>query len=246
MRAAPSPANVTIPSRRGELRGYVAHPEGDGPWPGVVVIFDVGGLSRDTVRQCDWLASEGFRAVAPDLYRGRPIARCLVPVMRDAIRGGGAVFDDIADTREWLEASPHSNGRTGVIGFCMGGGFALLLAPGHGFAASAPNYGAVPKHPETALAGACPIVASYGGRDRTLRHAARRLDEVLDDLGVVHDVKEYPAAGHGFMNDHEGAGDRIPLLFAVMGRWARNGFHEPSARDARRRIVAFFERQLGT
>jgi carboxymethylenebutenolidase len=242
--AAPSFTNVTIPSQRGGLGGYLAHPEGDGPWPGVVVIFDAGGLTGDTVRQCDWLASEGFRAVAPDLYRGRRIARCLVSVMRDAIRGEGEVFDDIADTRDWLEASPHSNGRIGVLGFCMGGGFALLLAPGHGFAASAPNYGGLPKNPAATLAGACPIVASYGGRDRTQRHAAQRLDEVLDDLGVVHDVKEYPDAGHGFMNDHEGAGDRIPLVFSVMGRWARNGFHEPSARDARRRIVAFFGQHL--
>ena len=68
------------------------------------------------------------------------------------------------------------------------------------------------KNPTATLAGSCPIVASYGGRDRTQRHAAQRLDEVLDDLGVVHDVKEYPEAGHGFMNDHEGAGDRIPLV----------------------------------
>ena len=60
-----------------------------------------------------------------------------------------------------------------------------------------------------------------------------------------HDVKEYPESGRAFLNDHEGAGDRNPLMFVVMGKFAGPaGFHEPSARDARSRIVAFFTRHL--
>jgi carboxymethylenebutenolidase len=68
---------------------------------------------------------------------------------------------------------------------------------------------------------------------------------VLEALGVDHDVKEYPEAGHAFLNDHEGAGDRNPLIFVVMGAFAGPaGYHEPAAADARRRIVAFFSRHL--
>jgi carboxymethylenebutenolidase len=58
-------------------------------------------------------------------------------------------------------------------------------------------------------------------------------------------VKEYPPAGHEFLNDHEGAGDKAPILFAVLGRLMPGaGYHEASAQDARRRILAFFSTHL--
>jgi len=129
----------------------------------------------------------------------------------------------------------------------MGGGLALLLAPDRGFAVSSVNYGTASKNAYTAgfLAGACPVVGSYGGRDRSLRGAAARLEKALTDAEVEHDVKEYPQAGHEFLNDHEGAGDKAPVLFAVLGRlMPGSGYHEASANDARRRILAFFGTHL--
>lgn len=104
------------------------------------------------------------------------------------------------------------------------------------------DYGALTKDVEQLLVGACPIVGSYGGRDGSLRGAAARLEQALQGAGVPHDVKEYPAAGHGFLNNH-GPGE-VPLIFRVMGSFARTAYHEPSAQDARRRIVAFFDAHL--
>jgi carboxymethylenebutenolidase len=127
----------------------------------------------------------------------------------------------------------------------MGGSLALLVAPGHGFSASSVNYGSLPKQLEAVLAGACPVVASYGAKDRTLRGAALRLNRALSAAGIDHDVKEYPAAGHGFLNDHVGAHDHVPLTFTTLGKLVGiKGYEESSATDARVRIASFFEVHL--
>jgi carboxymethylenebutenolidase len=82
------------------------------------------------------------------------------------------------------------------------------------------------------------MVASYGGRDWTLRGHADRLRGALTSLGVEHDMKVYPEAGHSFLNRNQGA------LAFVFSKLAGAGYHEPSAEDAWERILPFFDTHL--
>ena len=232
--------DVTIPCQWGDLPTCVARPQIPGPWPGVVIIHDAGGMKPDIRSQAEWLASEGFLAAAPDLFHWGGTIRCLRQIARDFGERKGRSFDEIDAVRTWLTQQEGCSGKIGIIGFCMGGGFALMLAPGRGFSASSVNYGGhLPKDVETFLAAACPIVASYGAKDMWNRGVAQELETLLTKLEVPHDVKEYSDAGHSFLNDHKDAWFRALKIIRI-------SYHEPSARDARRRIAAFFHAHLRT
>jgi carboxymethylenebutenolidase len=233
---------LKIQGARGEMPLYVARPSGEGPWPGVLVISDALGMTTDLRNQADWLAGEGYLAVAPDLYYWGGRLRCMFTAMRQFSAGEGEVFDDLAVVHDWLGDHEDCAGPIGVIGFCMGGGFALMLAVKGGYQASSVNYGDVPDEALMQMADACPVVASYGELDRTLTEAPGRLRDALQAHGVSHDVKVYPETGHGFLNDHPS--DEMPLWALITGRLASTAYHEESASDARRRIAAFFETHL--
>ena len=227
------PGAVTTPV----LRAHLSVPSGEGPWPAVVVLHEVFGLTDDVRAQADRLAAEGYLALAPDLYSAGGARRCLLSTFRALTSGEGGAFGDLEAVRVHLAGRPDCTGRVGVLGFCMGGGFALLAAA-RGFDASAPNYGPLPKDPERLLAGACPVTASFGRRDLFFRGAAAELEAALSGLGVEHDVVEYADGGHSFMNHH----DLGPL--GILERIAGFDYHQASAQDAWARILRSFDTHL--
>jgi carboxymethylenebutenolidase len=217
---------------------YLAAPEGSGPHPGVVVLHEAYGLDDDIRAKADRFASRGYLALAPDLFDDGPMFKCLVAAFRALGTGKGKAFDEIEAARKQLADRPDCTGKVGVIGFCMGGGFALLSAPRFDFAASSVNYGILPRNLTETLEGSCPIVASYGKKDLGLRGAAAKLESALDTLGVPHDVKEYPDANHSFLNHHAGG------VSGLMARVSGMMYHGPSAVDAWQRIDAFFDEHV--
>ena len=220
------------------LRAEYFPASAEGPHPGVVVLHESFGLNDDIRRLAGRFAEAGYAALAPDLYSHGTRLVCLSRVMVDMTRGAiSREIDDVHAAREALAARDDVDAqRVAVAGFCQGGGFALIAATRPGFSAAAVNYGVVPSS-RSWLDGVCPVVASYGGRDRFVgRGMAERLERHLAALGVPHDVKTYEQAGHSFfsnVNGWQGLLARIPTGMAV-------GYQEEAAEDGWQRILSFF------
>jgi len=206
------------------------------------VLHESFGLNDDIRRIAERFAQAGYAALAPDLYsHGRRIV-CLSRVIVDMV--SGSVAREIADihaARELLGARAEvDGGRIAVAGFCQGGGFALIAGTSPGFSAAAVNYGTVPSD-RSHLDGLCPVVASYGARDRVVGpKMAERLEGHLSALGVAHDVKTYDGAGHSFFSQVDGWQGwlaRMPSPMAV-------GYEEEAAEDGWRRMLEFFDEHV--
>jgi len=157
----------------------------------VIAIHEAFGIDESMRAHVDRLAQAGYLTVMPNLFTRGGAKKCLMATFRALLAGQGQAFDDIETTRAWAARRTDVTDSVGVIGFCMGGGFALMLA-GRGYDAAAVNYGALPRNLDSVLSGACPVVASYGQRDKTLAGSAAKLTRSLTRNKVPHDVVEYP------------------------------------------------------
>ena len=138
--------------------------------------------------------------------------------MRDARQRRGPTFDDIEAERTWLAVRDDCHGPGGRDRLLHGGCIRADARSGRWLFGSGVNCGTAAKDvcSESFLDAVCPIVASYGAKDRANRGTGERLEQVLIAAGVDHDIKTYPDAGHSFLNDHDSVD--IPALFAVLGR----------------------------
>lgn len=218
------------------MSAFVAAPSGQGPWPSVVVVMEIFGVNADMRAHAERIASWGYVVVVPDLYSDGGARRCLAATMRSLSTGKGKAIADIETARQWVAARRDTTDAVGIIGFCMGGGFALLTCDRDRYAVASVNYGQVPDD----LGHSCPVVASYGARDLQNRGAAEQLKTSLDRAGVPYDIHEYASAGHAFLND------AMPGSTALAPLWHVAGFGgtRDDAEHAWRRIEDYFAEHL--
>ncbi len=224
------------------MQAYLALPEAVVPTPGVVVIHEIFGLNENIKDIARRFAGEGYAALAVDLFSGANRVMCMARIMHGMLIRpiNNGVVGDLRAALGFLGADPAVDpARLGVIGFCMGGSYALQLAcaaagpaagpamgPALGLRAASVFYGQNPR-PLEAVARACPIVGSYPEQDFTAQ-AARELEPALERYQVPHDIKIYPSARHSFFNDQGPA------------------YNAEAARDAWQRTLAFFETYLAS
>jgi carboxymethylenebutenolidase len=202
--------------------GFLAVPDGGGPAPGVVIIHDVWGLSGHTRSIAARLADLDFAALAIDLYRRDPEAKVGDPGVWMRAMSDPAVLDDLRLAARFVVDRPESNGRVGVVGFCMGGMYALMAACSDlGFSAAVPFYGLLshrhgilhdpagldpalkPREPIAMASGLrCPTLAFFGAEDTFIPLSdVAELERELARARVASEVVVVPGAGHAFMND---------------------------------------------
>jgi carboxymethylenebutenolidase len=213
--------NVQVPAPDGRSDATLHLPDGDGPWPGVLVFPDAGG-ARETLRQMgDRLASMGYVALVPDTYyrAGNWVPFDVATLFTDDQERArmsslaGALTNDriIADSGAYtgfLLARPEVTGSAiGTTGYCLGGRMSLIAAGGLGreIAAAASFHGgrlAVAGDPSSPHLSAGAITATVyvaGAEDDASFTAAQAelLDQALTDAAVSHTIEFYPAH-HGF------------------------------------------------
>lgn len=196
---------VHFPSNGEQGEGYLSAADGGGP--GVIVIQEWWGLVPHIKEVCDRFASEGFTALAPDLYHGA--------TTREPDEAGKLMMalnidhagKDMSGAIDFLLAHPAvTSTHVGVIGFCMGGGLALVLASQRPDAVSAvaPYYGLIPwpdAHPDWSAISA-KVRGHYAANDAFFNPTAvAELQELLDDLGKDAVLTVHDNVDHAFFND---------------------------------------------
>jgi len=194
-----------------DMRLYTSVPEGTGPFPAVVVIQHQGGVDDFVQEMTQRLASAGYAAVAPELYH-RDGSDCQDdgPTRRARLLDVN-VIKDVNATVDFLTSHRLVDGeRLGIIGFCMGGRVAYLMAALQPHVKAAVDYyggnimvpwGEGPAPVDRTGEIHCPLLGLFGEEDANPSPAdMRKLDAELTKHGKVHEFYSYPGAGHAFMN----------------------------------------------
>lgn len=210
-----------------QLTGYFAVGAEGGPKPAVIVIQEWWGLNdhiKDVARR---FAEAGFVALAPDLYHGVATtepneARKLAMALDTA-----AAVSEIQQAMTWLRAQDDSNGKVGIVGFCMGGGLVLQTAANDPSLDAAVVFYGSPLGAGEASRVKAPVLSLLGSADSISSSRYEAMHAVFDANGVTNEFHLYDGAQHAFFND------------------TRASSYDPfTAADAWERTVRWFQENL--
>jgi carboxymethylenebutenolidase len=215
------------------ISGYLSRPKGESRRPAVVVVHGWDGINdhiRDVARR---LATAGYVALAPDLL-SRQGGTSSFPNSEAAIEAGRKLDDEII-TKDLTGGINYLKGQSfvraskiGVIGFCWGGGKALMFTTrSKDLAASVIYYGANPRNLEDVKNITAPVLGQYGGADDRITSGVPKLEETMKKYGKSFEYKIYAGAPHAFNSDND-----------------PESYREEAAKEAWSRTLAFFKKYL--
>jgi carboxymethylenebutenolidase len=212
------------------VSAYLALPDGAGKHPAIIVIHEWWGLNDWVKEQAQKYASQGYVALAVDLYRGKVAsnpdeAHILMRGLPDD-RG----MRDLEAAYAYLSSRPDVNaGKIGSLGWCMGGSWSIKLAVDQPkLAACAVNYGWLPSDPALVAKIKAPVQGNFGADDQGIPPKdVKAFEAAMKADGKITDIKIYDGAGHAFQNPNN-----------------KQGYRPEASADASQRISAFFQKYL--
>jgi carboxymethylenebutenolidase len=219
-----------FPSMAGNARAYLALPKGGDKHPAILVIQEWWGLNDWIQTNADRFAEQGYVAYAVDLYRGRVANNpdSAHELMRGLPEDRGVADLQAAFAR--LAARPDVDpARIGAVGWCMGGGYSLLLATKEPrLKAAVINYGHLVSNPDTIKGIKPTLLGNFAEKDEGIPpNDVQAFGAALTASGHDADFQVFPGVGHAFMNPNN-----------------KKGYNEAAAKGAWARIDAFFDKQL--
>ena len=201
--------NTTIPGVNGgpDVRAYVAKPEGEGPFPTVIMIHEFYGLREAIVGKADLLAQEGYLVIAPDTFRGSTtslIPRAIYQVITTKPEDVNADLDSVY---AWLESQPDVDAkRIAIAGFCYGGRSSLAYSlHNNKLAATIIFYGSPVTDVAVLKTLPGPVLGIFGGADQSIPvEEVTAFDEALTEANVQHEITIYDGQPHAFVEGVEG------------------------------------------
>ncbi|HKJ32215.1 MAG TPA: dienelactone hydrolase family protein [Balneolales bacterium] len=214
-----------------KIKGYYAAPESsDDSLPGMIVIHEWWGLNDNIRAMTRRIAGEGYKALAVDLYNGQTADKPdgAMKLMQKAMDKQQAGIENLKQAFRYLKNDKHA-GKTGVIGWCFGGGWSLqtALALPDSIDATAIYYGHLVTDTNKLETLQMPVIGFFGGLDKSIsQETINKFKSTLDSLGKQVQIKVYPDANHAFANP---SGTR---------------YNAKAASDAWKRTMTFFDKYL--